>query len=108
MKTISIIFFCGEPVKERDHNILQLLGGLGPDYNSIVASLTASKMTSLHSVHVFFLPMSKDYISNIRLLRSFFCLCPYGFYSIQTTKQTSSTSSLSSSVKTSAPSLIFF
>ena len=52
MKTISDnLAAVGEPVKERDH-ILQLLGGLGPDYNSIVASLTAREDDlSLHSVH---------------------------------------------------------
>ncbi|KAJ9684849.1 hypothetical protein PVL29_017033 [Vitis rotundifolia] len=41
IKTISNnLAAIGEPVKDRDH-ILQLLGGLGPEYNSIVASLTA-------------------------------------------------------------------
>ena len=41
----------GEPVKERDH-ILQILGGLGSEYNSIVASLTIrDDDLSLHSVH---------------------------------------------------------
>ncbi|RVW48987.1 Retrovirus-related Pol polyprotein from transposon TNT 1-94 [Vitis vinifera] len=52
MKTISDnLTAVGEPVKDRDH-ILQLLGGLGPDYNSIVASLTAREDDlSLHSVH---------------------------------------------------------
>nr|CAN82380.1 hypothetical protein VITISV_021579 [Vitis vinifera] len=52
MKTISDnLAAVGEPVKDRDH-ILQLLGGLGPDYNSIVASLTAREDDlSLHSVH---------------------------------------------------------
>ncbi|RVW71084.1 Retrovirus-related Pol polyprotein from transposon RE1 [Vitis vinifera] len=41
----------GEPVTDRDQ-ILQLLGGLGADYNSIVASLTAREdEMSLHSVH---------------------------------------------------------
>ena len=40
-----------EPVKERDQ-ILQILGGLGPGYNSIVASLTSrDEDLSLHSVH---------------------------------------------------------
>ena len=52
MKTIyDNLAAVGEPVKDRDH-ILQLLGGLGPDYNSIVASLTAREDDlSLHSVH---------------------------------------------------------
>ncbi|RVW86356.1 Retrovirus-related Pol polyprotein from transposon RE1 [Vitis vinifera] len=52
MKSISDnLAAVGEPVKDRDH-ILQLLGGLGPDYNSIVASLTAREDDlSLHSVH---------------------------------------------------------
>ena len=37
--------------KQRDQ-ILQILGGLGPGYNSIVASLTArDEDLSLHSVH---------------------------------------------------------
>ena len=41
----------GEPVKERDQ-ILQILGGLGPEYNSIVAYLTSrDEDLSLHSVH---------------------------------------------------------
>ena len=41
----------GEPMTDRDQ-ILQLLGGLGADYNSIVASLTAHEdEMSLHSVH---------------------------------------------------------
>ncbi|RVW14006.1 Retrovirus-related Pol polyprotein from transposon RE1 [Vitis vinifera] len=41
IKTISDnLAAIGEPVKETDH-ILQLLGGLGSEYNSIVASLTA-------------------------------------------------------------------
>ena len=41
----------GEPVKERDQ-ILQILGGLGPEYNSIVASLTSrDEDLSLHFVH---------------------------------------------------------
>ncbi|KAJ9678334.1 hypothetical protein PVL29_020488 [Vitis rotundifolia] len=41
----------GEPVTDRDQ-IIQLLGGLGADYNSIVASLTAREdEMSLHSVH---------------------------------------------------------
>ncbi|RVW20913.1 hypothetical protein CK203_110546 [Vitis vinifera] len=41
----------GEPVTDRDQ-ILQLLGGLRADYNSIVASLTAREdEMSLHSVH---------------------------------------------------------
>nr|CAN75274.1 hypothetical protein VITISV_043735 [Vitis vinifera] len=41
----------GEPVKETNH-ILQLLGGLGSEYNSIVASLTACEDDlSLHSIH---------------------------------------------------------
>ncbi|KAL6335516.1 hypothetical protein AAG906_030644 [Vitis piasezkii] len=40
-----------QTTKKGDH-ILQLLGGLGPDYNSIVASLTAREDDlSLHSVH---------------------------------------------------------
>ncbi|RVW56689.1 hypothetical protein CK203_075078 [Vitis vinifera] len=52
MKTIyDNLAVVGEPVKDRDH-ILQLLGGLGPDYNSIVASLTAREDDlSLHSVY---------------------------------------------------------
>ncbi|RVW22623.1 Retrovirus-related Pol polyprotein from transposon RE1 [Vitis vinifera] len=52
MKTIyDNLAAVGEPVKDRDH-ILQLLGGLGPDYNSIVAFLTAREDDlSLHSVH---------------------------------------------------------
>ena len=52
MKTIyDNLAAVGEPVKDRDH-ILQLLGGLGPNYNSIVASLTALEDDlSLHSVH---------------------------------------------------------
>ena len=41
----------GEPVTDRDQ-ILQLLGGLGVDYNSIVASFTIREDDmSLHSVH---------------------------------------------------------
>ena len=41
----------GESVHNRDH-ILQLLGGLGVEYNSIVASLTAREdEVSLHTVH---------------------------------------------------------
>ena len=41
----------GESVSEKDQ-ILQLLAGLGADYNSIVASLTAQEDDlSLHSVH---------------------------------------------------------
>ena len=41
----------GEPVKERDH-ILQILGGLGSEYNSIVASLSIrDDDLSLHSIH---------------------------------------------------------
>ena len=41
----------GEPVKERDQ-ILQILGGLGHEYNSIVASLTSrDEDLSLHSIH---------------------------------------------------------
>ena len=41
----------GEPVTDRDQ-ILQLLGGLGANYNSIVAFLTAREdEMSLHSVH---------------------------------------------------------
>ena len=45
----------GEPVTNRDH-ILQLLGGLGADYNSIVASLTTREdEVSLHSVHTILL-----------------------------------------------------
>ena len=41
----------GELVTNRDQ-ILQLLGGLGADYNSIVASFTAREdEMSLHSVH---------------------------------------------------------
>ena len=40
-----------EPVHSRDH-ILQLLGGLGVEYNSIVASLTAREdEVSLHTTH---------------------------------------------------------
>ena len=40
-----------EYVKERDL-ILQILGGLGPDYNSIIASLTTRENDlSLSSVH---------------------------------------------------------
>ena len=40
----------GEPLTDRDQ-ILQLLGGLGVDYNSIVASLTVREdEMSLHSV----------------------------------------------------------
>ena len=52
IKTISDnLAAIGEPVKETDH-ILQLLGGLGSEYNSIVASLTAREDDlSLHSVH---------------------------------------------------------
>eukprot|EP00261_Vitis_vinifera_P016565 XP_010645732.1 PREDICTED: uncharacterized protein LOC104877922 [Vitis vinifera] len=52
IKTISDnLAAIGEPIKDRDH-ILQLLGGLGPEYNSIVASLTAREDDfSLHSVH---------------------------------------------------------
>ncbi|KAJ9672694.1 hypothetical protein PVL29_026062 [Vitis rotundifolia] len=52
IKTISDnLAAIGEPVKESDH-ILQLLGGLGSEYNSIVASLTAREDDlSLHSVH---------------------------------------------------------
>ena len=41
----------GEPVIERDQ-VLQLLGGLGAEYNSIITSLTAREdEVSLHSVH---------------------------------------------------------
>ena len=41
----------GEPVTDRDQ-ILQLLGGLGVDYNSIVASFKIREDDmSLHSVH---------------------------------------------------------
>ena len=52
IKTISDnLAAIGEPIKDRDH-ILQFLGGLGPEYNSIVASLTAIEDDfSLHSVH---------------------------------------------------------
>ena len=40
IKTISNnLAAIGEPIKNKDH-ILQLHGGLGPKYNSIVASLT--------------------------------------------------------------------
>ena len=45
----------GEYVSEKDH-ILQILGGLGADYNSIVASLTVrEEEISLSSVHSIFL-----------------------------------------------------
>ena len=48
----------GEPVTDRDQ-ILQLLGGLGADYNSIVASLIAREdEMSLHSVHNIYSPMN--------------------------------------------------
>ena len=41
----------GEPMIDRNQ-ILQLLGGLGADYNSIVASLTTREdEISLHSIH---------------------------------------------------------
>ena len=52
IKTISDnLAAIGEPIKDRDH-ILQFLGGLGPEYNSIVASLTTREDDfSLHSVH---------------------------------------------------------
>ena len=41
----------GEPVHNRDH-ILQLLGGLGAEYNSIVASFIAREYeVSLHTAH---------------------------------------------------------
>ena len=52
IKTISDnLAAIGELVKETDH-ILQLLGGLGSEYNSIVASLTAREDDlSLHSIH---------------------------------------------------------
>ena len=41
----------GEPVKERDQ-ILQILGGLRPEYNSVVSYLTSrDEDLSLHSVH---------------------------------------------------------
>ena len=52
IKTISDnLAVIREPVKETDH-ILQLLGGLGSKYNSIVASLTAREDDlSLYSVH---------------------------------------------------------
>lgn len=41
----------GEPVPDREH-ILQMLGVLGPEYHSIVASLTThDDNLSLHSVH---------------------------------------------------------
>ena len=41
----------GEAEKDQDH-ILQILGGLGPEYNSIVASLTTrGEDLSLYSVH---------------------------------------------------------
>lgn len=40
-----------EPVAEKDQ-ILQLLRGLGADYNSIIASLTVREVdVSIHSVH---------------------------------------------------------
>ena len=52
IKTISDnLATIGASVKDRDH-ILQLLGGLEPEYNSILASLTAREDNfSLHSVH---------------------------------------------------------
>ncbi|RVW31973.1 hypothetical protein CK203_097496 [Vitis vinifera] len=52
IKTISDnLVAIREPVKYRDH-IIKLLGSLGPEYNSIVASLTAREDDfSLHSVH---------------------------------------------------------
>ena len=52
IKTISDnLVAIREPVKDRDH-IIKLLGSLGPEYNSIVASLTAREDDfSLHSVH---------------------------------------------------------
>ncbi|RVW20572.1 hypothetical protein CK203_109692 [Vitis vinifera] len=52
IKTISDnLAAIGEPVKETDH-ILQLLGGLGSEYNSIVASLTTREDDlSLYYVH---------------------------------------------------------
>ena len=52
IKTISNnLAAIGEPIKNKDH-ILQLHGGLGPKYNSIVASLTTWEDNfSLHFVH---------------------------------------------------------
>ena len=52
MKTVSDnLATVGEPVKEIDQ-ILQLLGGLGSEYNAIVASLTTrDEELSLHSIH---------------------------------------------------------
>lgn len=40
LKKIGLLAAAGEPVLERDHS-LQLLRGLGAEYNPIVASLTA-------------------------------------------------------------------
>ena len=56
MKTISdSLAAVGEPIQEQDH-ILQLLAGLGPDYNAIVASLAAREDDhSLHSAHIILL-----------------------------------------------------
>ena len=51
VKTITDKLAIGEPVKERDQ-ILQILGGLGHEYNSIVASLTSrDEDLSLHSIN---------------------------------------------------------
>ena len=52
VKTITDNFAAiGESIKERDQ-ILQILGGLGLEYNSIVASLTSrDEDLSLHSIH---------------------------------------------------------
>ena len=52
MKTVSDnLSTVGEPVKEIDQ-ILQLLGGLGSEYNAIVASLTTrDEELSFHSIH---------------------------------------------------------
>nr|CAN82610.1 hypothetical protein VITISV_021745 [Vitis vinifera] len=75
MKTIyDNLAVVGEPVKDRDH-ILQLLGGLGPDYNSIVASLTAREDDlSLHSVYNILLTMSKINLQHSSL-QIFLCFC---------------------------------
>ena len=52
MKTVSDnLTVVGEPIKEIDQ-IVQLLGGVGSEYNAIVASLTTmDEELSLHSVH---------------------------------------------------------
>ena len=52
MKTLTDkLTAVGEPISDWDQN-LEILGGLSPEYNSIVASLTTrDDDLSLHSVH---------------------------------------------------------